>query len=95
MAYFGDARYNMGNSLMIGCAKMGLNFRGVAPRELWPSAELVEKCKEIAKATGATITLTEDVKEGASGADIIVTDVWVSMGEADSVWAERIKALKP
>ena len=95
MAYFGDARYNMGNSLMIGCAKMGLNFRGVAPRELWPSAELVEKCKEIAKSTGATITLTEDVKEGASGADIIVTDVWVSMGEADSVWAERIKALKP
>ena len=95
MAYFGDARYNMGNSLMIGCAKMGLNFRGVAPRELWPSAELVEKCKEIAKATGATITLTEDVTEGAKGADIIVTDVWVSMGEADSVWAERIKALKP
>lgn len=95
MAYFGDARYNMGNSLMIGCAKMGLHFRGVAPRELWPSAELVEKCKEIAKATGATITLTEDVTEGASGADIIVTDVWVSMGEADSVWAERIKALKP
>ena len=95
MAYFGDARYNMGNSLMIGCAKMGLNFRGVAPRELWPSAELVEKCKEIAKTTGASITLTEDVKEGASGADIIVTDVWVSMGEADSVWAERIKALKP
>ena len=95
MAYFGDARYNMGNSLMIGCAKMGLHFRGVAPRELWPSAELVEKCKEIAKATSATITLTEDVKEGASGADIIVTDVWVSMGEADSVWAERIKALKP
>ena len=95
MAYFGDARYNMGNSLMIGCAKMGLNFRGVAPRELWPSAELVEKCKEIAETTGATITLTEDVKEGASGADIIVTDVWVSMGEADSVWAERIKALKP
>ena len=95
MAYFGDARYNMGNSLMIGCAKMGLNFRGVAPRELWPSAELVEKCKEIAETTGASITLTEDVKEGASGADIIVTDVWVSMGEADSVWAERIKALKP
>ena len=95
MAYFGDARYNMGNSLMIGCAKMGLNFRGVAPRELWPSAELVEKCQTIAKETGATITLTEDVVAGAKDADIIVTDVWVSMGEADSVWAERIKMLKP
>ena len=95
MAYFGDARYNMGNSLMIGCAKMGLNFRGVAPRSLWPSDELVEKCRAIALETGATITLTEDVTQGAKDADIIVTDVWVSMGEADSVWAERIKMLKP
>ena len=95
MAYFGDARYNMGNSLMIGCAKMGMHFRGVAPRALWPSDELVEKCRAIALETGATITLTEDVEAGAKDADIIVTDVWVSMGEADSVWAERIKMLKP
>ena len=95
MAYFGDARYNMGNSLMIGCAKMGMHFRGVAPRALWPSDELVEKCQKIASETGATITLTEDVEAGAKDADIIVTDVWVSMGEADSVWAERIKMLKP
>ena len=95
MAYFGDARYNMGNSLMIGCAKMGMHFRGVAPRALWPSDELVEKCRAIALETGATITLIEDVETGAKDADIIVTDVWVSMGEADSVWAERIKMLKP
>ena len=95
MAYFGDARYNMGNSLMIGCAKMGMHFRGVAPRALWPSDELVAKCQKIASETGATITLTEDVEAGAKDADIIVTDVWVSMGEADSVWAERIKMLKP
>ena len=95
MAYFGDARYNMGNSLMIGASKMGLDFRAVAPKALWPEVELVNKCKEVAKETGAKITLTESIDEGIKDADVVVTDVWVSMGEADSVWEERIKMLKP
>jgi len=95
MAYFGDARYNMGNSLMIGASKMGMTFYGVAPKELWPSEELVNKCKEICKETGGKVVLTEDVNEGAKDADILTTDVWVSMGEPDSVWAERIKLLTP
>jgi ornithine carbamoyltransferase len=94
-AYFGDARNNMGNSLMIGAAKMGMHFRGVAPKELWPSDDLVKQCQEIAEDTGATITLTEDVKEGAKDADVIYTDVWVSMGEPDHVWKERIEKLMP
>ena len=94
-AYVGDARNNMGNSLMIGAAKMGLDFRAVAPKELWPDAELVEKCKEIAKDTHATITLTEDVMEGTKDCDVIYTDVWVSMGEAEEVWEQRINMLKP
>ena len=95
MAYFGDARYNMGNSLMIGASKMGLDFRAVAPKALWPEASLVNKCLDVAKETGAKITLTESIDEGIKDADVVVTDVWVSMGEADSVWEERIKMLKP
>jgi len=94
-AYLGDARFNMGNSYLIGSAKMGLDFRVVAPSSLYPSADLVKQAKEIAKATGAKITLTEDVDKGVAGCDFIATDVWVSMGEADSVWEERIKLLKP
>lgn len=94
-AYLGDGRYNMGNSYMVGSAKMGIDFRMVGPKELWPSEELIAKCKEIAKETGAKITLTEDINEGVKDADVISTDVWVSMGEPDSVWAERIKLLKP
>ncbi len=94
-AYVGDARYNMGNSLMIGAAKMGLDFRIVAPKSLWPNSELVNKCKEIAKDTGALITLTEDITAGTRDVDVIYTDVWVSMGEPDSVWEERINLLKP
>lgn len=94
-AYFGDARNNMGNSLMVGAAKMGMDFRAVAPKQCWPEEELVAKCREIAKETGAKITLTEDVKEGAKGCDFVYTDVWVSMGEPASVWEERINLLKP
>jgi len=94
-AYLGDARNNMGNSLMVGAAKMGMDFRAVAPKEVQPEAELVAKAREIAKETGATITITDDVKEGVKGCDFIYTDVWVSMGEADEVWEQRIKLLKP
>lgn len=93
--YMGDARNNMGNSLMVACAKMGLNFTACAPKELFPAEELVAKCKEIAKETGSKITLTEDAMAGTKNADVIYTDIWVSMGEPDSVWAERIKLLKP
>lgn len=95
MAYLGDARYNMGNSLMIGASKMGLDFRAVAPRELWPSEDLVAKCNETCAISGGKVTLTESIDEGVKDCDVIVTDVWVSMGEPDSVWAERIKMLKP
>ena len=94
-AYFGDGRYNMGNSYMVGSAKMGLDFRMVGPKELWPSQDLIDKCLSIAKETGAKITLTESVDEGVQDCDVISTDVWVSLGEADSVWAERINLLKP
>lgn len=94
-AYLGDARNNMGNSLMIGAAKMGLDFRSVAPKALWQKAELVERCKKIAQDTGAKITLTEDLEEGVSGVDVIYTDVWVSMGESDEAWKERIDLLLP
>ena len=94
-AYLGDARYNMGNSLMIGAAKMGLDFRIVAPKSLLPNQELVNNCLEIAKTTKAKILLTEDPKEGVTGVDVVCTDVWVSMGEADSVWEERINLLTP
>jgi ornithine carbamoyltransferase len=94
-AYLGDARNNMGNSLMIGAAKMGMDFRAVAPKELLPSEELVAQAKEIAKETGATITLTDSVEEGVKDCDFLYTDVWVSMGEPDEVWKERIELLKP
>ena len=93
--YMGDARNNMGNSLMIGCAKMGLHFTACATSSLFPAPELVEKAKEFAAASGGSVTLTEDVDQGPANADVIYTDIWVSMGEADSVWAERIKLLKP
>lgn len=93
--YMGDARNNMGNSLMVGCAKMGLNFTACAPKELFPAEELVKECREIAKESGSVITLTEDVMEGTKGAHIIYTDVWVSMGEADEVWEARINKLTP
>ena len=94
-AYLGDARYNMGNSLMVGAAKMGMDFRAVAPKEYWPNEKLVEECRKIAAETGAKITLTENVEEGVKGVDFLYTDVWVSMGEPMEAWGERIKALKP
>ena len=93
-AYMGDARYNMGNSLMIGCAKMGLHFVACAPKAYWPAPELVEKCKAIAAETGTTITLSDDT-DAVKDADVVYTDVWVSMGEPVEVWAERIEALAP
>ncbi|MCL2291257.1 MAG: ornithine carbamoyltransferase [Bacteroidetes bacterium] len=94
-AYLGDARNNMGNSLMVGAAKMGMDFRAVAPKECWPEETLVAKCREIAKETGAKITLTDKVEEGVKGVDFLYTDVWVSMGEPAEVWEQRIKLLKP
>ena len=95
LVYMGDARYNMGNSLMVACAKMGMNFTACAPKELFPSEELVDECKKIAEETGGSVTLTEDVKAGTKDADVIYTDIWVSMGEPAEVWDERIKILKP
>ena len=93
--FMGDARNNVANSLMVVCAKLGVNFVACGPKEQMPAADLVETCKAIAAANGSTITLTDDVKEGTKGAHVIYTDIWVSMGEPDSVWAERIKLLKP
>jgi len=93
--YLGDARYNMGNSLMVGSAKMGIDFRIAAPKAYQPSMELVNKCRAIAKETGAKINITENVGEAVKDADFLYTDVWVSMGEPDSVWEERISLLKP
>ncbi|MDY3854833.1 MAG: ornithine carbamoyltransferase [Butyribacter sp.] len=95
LTYMGDARYNMGNSLMIACAKMGMDFVACTAKEYFPSAELVEECQEYAKASGGSITLTEDVMTGTKDADVIYTDVWVSMGEPDEVWEERIRVLSP
>lgn len=95
LTYMGDARNNTGNSLMIACAKMGLNFTACAPKELFPVPELVETAKAIAAENHCAIRLTEDVSEGAKGADVIYTDIWVSMGEPDDVWETRIKLLKP
>ncbi|MGN0323398.1 MAG: ornithine carbamoyltransferase [Oliverpabstia sp.] len=95
LVYLGDARYNMGNSYMIACAKMGMDFVACAPAKYFPDQELVDQCMEYAKESGATITLTENVEEGTKGADVICTDVWVSMGEPDEVWAERIHDLTP
>ncbi len=93
--YMGDARNNMGNSLMIACAKMGLHFTACAPKELFPAQELVEAAKGLAAESGGSVTLTEDVREGTREADVIYTDIWVSMGEPDSVWEERIRLLRP
>ncbi len=92
--YFGDARNNMGNSLMVACAKMGINFTACAPKELFPEEKLVKVCKEIASENHCTITLTEDVGKGAKNADVIYTDIWLSMGEPDEMWEKRIKLLK-
>ena len=93
--YMGDARYNMGNSLMVGCAKMGVNFTACAPAKYWPSADLMEICGKLADESGATLTFTEDPIEGTKGADVIYTDVWVSMGEPVEVWEERLNDLSP
>ena len=93
LVFMGDARNNVANSLMIVCAKMGMHFVACAPKSLWPNLDLVIKAKEIASSTGATISFTEDVNVGTKGADVIYTDVWVSMGEPDEVWNERIKLL--
>ncbi|MGA3012993.1 MAG: ornithine carbamoyltransferase [Bacteroidales bacterium] len=93
--YCGDARFNMGNSLMAGAAKMGMDFRAAAPKKYWPDAKLIEQCKEIAKETGANIFVTEDVNKAVKGVDFIYTDVWVSMGEDPSLWEERIREMLP
>ncbi len=95
LTYMGDARYNMGNSLMIVCAKLGMHFTACTAKEYFPEEALVAECQEYAKESGASITLTEDVDAGTKDVDVIYTDVWVSMGEPDEVWAERIKALSP
>ena len=93
--YLGDARFNMGNSLMVGCAKLGLNFTACAPKEYFPDAALIAQCEEIAKQTGATLRFCEDPMEATKGADVLYTDVWVSMGEPVEVWEERIAKLGP
>ncbi len=94
-AYIGDARFNMGNSLLVGGAKMGMDVRIVAPKALWPSQELISECKKIAEETGARVTVTDDVDAGVKGIDFIYTDIWVSMGEPDEVWKQRIDMLMP
>ena len=95
LVYMGDARYNMGNSLMVGCAKMGMNFVACAPAKYFPSLELIDTCQTIAEDTGATLNFIEDPCEAVKNADVIYTDVWVSMGEPDAVWEERIRDLSP
>jgi len=95
LVYMGDARYNMGNSLMIGCAKMGMQFVACAPEKYFPNAELVAKCQSIAAETGAVLSFETDPEKAVQGADVIYTDVWVSMGEPDEVWEERIRELSP
>lgn len=94
-AYMGDARFNMGNSLMVGAAKMGMEIRLVAPKAFWPDEQLVRQCLDIAETTGAVIKLTENVQEGVAGVDFIYTDVWVSMGEPKEAWAERVRVMTP
>ncbi len=94
LTYMGDARYNTGNSLMVVCAKLGMHFTACTHANYFPNAELVKQCEEIAAASGGSITLTEDAEAGTKGADVISTDVWVSMGEPDEIWAERIADLK-
>ncbi len=95
LVYMGDARYNMGNSLMIACAKMGMHFTACTSEKYFPDRELVEICEGYARESGGTVTLTEDVGAGTKDADVIYTDVWVSMGEPDEVWEERIRDLTP
>lgn len=95
LTYMGDARYNMGNSLMVACAKMGMHFTACTTAGYFPEKDLVEQCRSIGAETGASITLTEDVTEGTKGADVIYTDVWVSMGEPHEIWTERIRELTP
>ncbi len=95
LVYMGDARYNMGNSLMIACAKMGMHFTACTNQAYFPNSALVEQCKEYAKASGGSVTLTESVEEGLKDGDVIYTDVWVSMGEPEEVWEERIGVLAP
>ena len=95
LVFMGDARNNVANSLMVASAKMGLNYTCVAPKELFPSEELVNTCRKIAEKNGCTIKLTSDVRDGVSNADVIYTDVWVSMGESDDIWTKRIELLKP
>ena len=95
LVYMGDARYNMGNSLMVTCAKLGMDFVACTSAKYFPEQKLVDYSKKVAAETGATITLTEDVKEGTKDADVIYTDVWVSMGEPDEIWEERLKDLMP
>jgi ornithine carbamoyltransferase len=94
-AYLGDARNNMGNSLLVGAAKIGMDFRSVAPKSVHPDKKLVTQARKIAKTTGAKITITDDLAKGVKGCDFLYTDVWVSMGEAEKVWKQRIKLLKP
>ncbi len=93
--YCGDARNNMGNSLMVGAAKMGMDFRAFAPKKYWPEEELVDRCRVMAKETGAKITLSEDIDEAVKGVDFVYADVWLSMGEAKELWEERIKEMLP
>lgn len=95
LVYMGDARYNMGNSLMVTCAKLGMDFVACTTKKYFPNQELVDYCKKVAEETGASITLTEDVKEATTNADVIYTDVWVSMGEPDEIWEERLRDLMP
>lgn len=95
LTYMGDARYNMGNSLMVTCAKMGMHFTACTTAKYFPDNALVEQCREIAAQTGGSITLTEDALEGTKGVDVVYTDVWVSMGEPDEIWTERIRELSP
>lgn len=95
LTYMGDARYNMGNSLMVVCAKIGMHFTACTTSKYFPEKTLVDQCREIAAQSGGSITLTEDVKEGTKGVDVVYTDVWVSMGEPDEIWTERIRELSP
>ncbi len=95
LTYMGDARYNMGNSLMVACAKMGMDFTACTSRSYFPEESLVKTCEEIAAKTGGSVCLTEDVEKGAAGADVVYTDVWVSMGEPEHVWEERLRELSP
>ncbi|MDP7525812.1 MAG: ornithine carbamoyltransferase [Dehalococcoidales bacterium] len=95
LAYLGDARFNMGNSLLVGAAKMGMDYRSIAPMSLQPQKELIQEAENIARQTGARISITDDVKEGVKDCDFLCTDVWVSMGEPEDVWKDRIELLKP